>query len=67
MSVASKLVSNNCIACRYDHFKDKPAALLVKMAEFIMAALTDYVNKQYCDAVYDQHRLPESKHNPTMK
>lgn len=46
---------------RYDHFKDKPAALLVKMAEFIMAALTDYVNKQYCDAIHDQHRLPETQ------
>ncbi|KAL3143339.1 hypothetical protein ABBQ38_002174 [Trebouxia sp. C0009 RCD-2024] len=46
---------------RYDHFRDKPAALLVKMAEFIMAALTDYVNKQYCDAIHDQHRLPDTQ------
>lgn len=42
-----------CLSCRYDHFKDKPAALLVKMAEFIMAALTDDVNKQYSDAIHD--------------
>ena len=41
------------LSCRYDHFKDKPAALLVKMAEFIMAVLTDDVNRQYSDAIHD--------------
>ncbi|KAA6424087.1 MAG: SMCA5 SWI SNF related matrix associated act (ISS) [Trebouxia sp. A1-2] len=41
---------------RYDHFRDKPAALMVKMAEFIMAALTDDLNKQYNDGVFEQHR-----------
>lgn len=46
---------------RYDHFRDKPAALLVKMAEFIMAALTDDMNKQYTDAVIEQHRLSEAQ------
>ena len=55
--------TEGCNKCRYDHFKEKPAALLVKMAEFVMAALTDHVNnhvnKQYNDAIHDQHRLPD--------
>lgn len=47
--------------CRYEHFRDKPAALLVKMAEFIMAALTDDMNKQYNDAVIEQLRLSDAQ------
>ncbi|KAL0039756.1 hypothetical protein WJX77_006974 [Trebouxia sp. C0004] len=44
---------------RYDHFRDKPAALMVKMAEFIMAALTDDLNKQYSDGNFEKHRSSE--------
>ena len=47
------------VACRYEHFRDKPAALLVKMAEFITAALSEETNRQYYDAVLEQHRLTE--------
>ena len=50
--------------CRYEHFRDKPAALLVKMAEFIMAALTDDMNKQYNDAVIEQLRLSDAQTQP---
>jgi hypothetical protein len=32
---------------------------MVKMAEFIMAALTDDLNKQYNDGVFEQHRPSE--------
>lgn len=44
---------------RFDHFRDKPAALMVKMAELIMAALTDDLNKQYNDGIFEQHRPSE--------
>ena len=51
-------------SCRYDHFKEKPAALLVKMAEFIMVALTDDHSNQYNDAVHDQHRPSDAQTQP---
>ncbi len=53
------LIGRFLSVCRYDHFRDKPAALMVKMAEFIMAALTDDLNKQYNDGVFEQHRPSE--------
>ena len=58
--VASVLTCLINVACRYEHFRDKPAALLVKMAEFITVALSEESNKQYYDAVAEQHRLTEA-------
>ena len=33
------------VCCRYDHFKDKPATLLLKMVQFVTVILNDDQNK----------------------
>ena len=36
---------DSIVYCRYDHFKDKPATLLLKMVQFVTVILNDDQSK----------------------
>ena len=39
------LAAKHFVWCRYDHFKDKPATLLLKMVQFVTVVVNDDQNK----------------------